>query len=145
MYELLGQLTLICAGSCLILSVKPNSFFAEFLLSCGLVFKGTWLFQAGLSLNTDVFGLQGCEKMKLSPSSANADVKCVLDQDGFRAVALMNFLFVIHATVVFIMGFGLFGLMSSYKSLRCGEERGALLAELDSESVVRPSHELELE
>ncbi|XWS39141.1 hypothetical protein CRYUN_Cryun18bG0024700 [Craigia yunnanensis] len=40
-YELLAQLTLLCAGSCLVLPVKPTAFFFEFLLSTGLVSKGT--------------------------------------------------------------------------------------------------------
>jgi hypothetical protein len=61
-YDLLGALTLLCAGCCLYLSIKPLAFFAEFLLSAGLVFKGTWVLQTGLSLYTDVFGLKGCRK-----------------------------------------------------------------------------------
>ncbi|GLT42113.1 hypothetical protein SLA2020_161330 [Shorea laevis] len=144
-YQLLGQLTLVCAGSCLLLSVRPNSFFAEFLLSCGLVFKGTWFLQAGFSLYTNKFGLKGCQKLLVPPGSPNADVHCELEDDGSRAVALVNLLFVVHAIGVLIAGFVLFGLMSSFKNLRCGEKSGPLLAELESENVMHAGHEVERE
>ncbi|KAK6265596.1 hypothetical protein QUC31_016433 [Theobroma cacao] len=145
-YELLAQLTLVCAGSCLVLSVKPTAFFAEFLLSTGLVFKGTWLLQAGLCLYTDAFVLKGCNKMVLLPGGSNADVHCELEEDGMRAVALVNLLFVVHAIGVVIAGFVVFGLLSSFRNLRFGEASGPLLAELESESILmRPSHEHEME
>ena len=145
-YELLAQLTLLCAGSCLVLSVKPTAFFAEFLLSTGLVFKGTWLLQAGLCLYTDAFVLKGCKKIVVLPGSPNADVHCELEDDGMRGVALVNLLFVVHAIGVVIAGFVVFGLLSSFRNLRCGEASGPLLAELESEStLMRPSHEPEME
>lgn len=37
-YNLLGQLTLICAAACLVLFMRPTAFFAEYFLSCGLIF-----------------------------------------------------------------------------------------------------------
>ncbi|XP_022760338.1 uncharacterized protein LOC111306746 isoform X2 [Durio zibethinus] len=145
-YELLAQLTLLCAGSCLVLSVKPTAFFAEFLLSIGLVFKGTWLLQAGLCLYTDAFVLKGCTKMVLLPGSPNADVHCELEADGIRGVALVNLLFVVHAIGVVIAGFVVFWLLSRFRNLRCGEASGPLLAGLEPEStLMRLSRELEME
>ncbi|XVF38519.1 hypothetical protein REPUB_Repub20aG0109000 [Reevesia pubescens] len=102
-YELLAQLTLVCADSCFVLSVKPTAFFAEFLLSVGLVFKGTWLLQAGFCLYTDAFVFKGCQKMAVLPDSPNADVHCELEEDGIRGVALVNLLFVVHAIVVSLL------------------------------------------
>ncbi|XP_031276707.1 uncharacterized protein LOC116135141 [Pistacia vera] len=145
-YNLLGELTLICAGACFVLSIRPTAFFAEFFLSCGLIFKGTWLLQTGFSLYTDTFAFKGCQKISLSTASDFIDSKCNLEEDGLRGVALINLLFVAHAIVVFIGSFVLFGLLSSHKNLRHGEASGPLLAQLESDSsLMRPVPEFELE
>lgn len=147
-YDLLGALTLICAGSCLFLSVRPSAFFAEFFLSSGLVLKGTWVLQAGLSLYTDAFGLKGCRKMSVLPAQANAGVQCDLEEDGLRGVALMNFLFTGHAILVLVVSVVLYGLLSSNRNLRCCEASGPLLAELEVETEtmsMRAHPELEMD
>lgn len=139
-YDLLGALTLLCAGCCFYLSVKPSAFFAEFLLSSGLVFKGTWVLQTGLSLYTDVFGPKGCSKMSMLPAKANAGVQCDIEEDGLRFVALMNLLFTGHAILVLVVGIVSFGLLSSNRNLRCGEASGPLLAELEPEAMPMRAH-----
>lgn len=145
-YELSGKLSLVCAGSCVYLGLRPSAFFAEYLLSSGLVFKGTWVLQAGLSLGTDVFALKGCRKLGVSAGQWDLDVKCALEEDGLRGIALMNLLFIVHAIVVVVVGFGLFGLLSCNRNLRFGEASGPLLAQLESESMLmRPAPEFELE
>lgn len=145
-YGLMGGLTLACAACCLYLSIRPVAFFAEFLLSSGLVFKGTWALQIGLSLYTGTFGLKGCDKISMSPAQGKTDFKCDLQDDKLRAIALVNLLFVGHATAILVTGFVLFGLLSRHSSLRCGEASGPLLAGLESESLqMRPIPEFELE
>jgi len=134
-YGFLGGLTLVCAGACICLAVKPSAFFAEFLLSCGLVFKGTWLLQVGVSLYTDFFGLKGCGKISfLEPQKETVDVHCDLVEDSLRGVALMNFLFTVHAIGVVVLAVGAFGLLAGNRSLRSGEARGPLLSEIESAS-----------
>ena len=96
---------------------------AEFLLSCGLVFKGTWLLQVGFSLYTDVFGLKGCGKITFL-GKESVDVQCDLNEDILRGVALMHFLFIVHAIGVMVLAIGVFGVLAGNKSLRCGEARG---------------------
>ncbi|KAF4350485.1 uncharacterized protein LOC133030852 [Cannabis sativa] len=145
-YDLLGALTLVCAGCSFYLSVKPSAFFAEFLLSTGLVFKGTWILQSGLSLYTDTFGFKGCQKVMVLPGKENADMGCDLEEDGFRAVALMRLLFTGHAILVLLLSFGLFGLLSKNQNLRFGDGGGPLLSQVDSENMLmRTSAELEIE
>lgn len=145
-YEWLGALTILCAASCFYLSIRPTAFFAEFLLSSGMVFKGTWVLQTGLSLYTDAFAFKGCNKMSVLPAKENADVVCYLEEDRLRGVALVNLLFIGHAIVVFLFGAVLFGLLSSNRNLRCGEAGGPLLAELESQTVLMNAHpELEME
>lgn len=123
-YEWLGGLTLLCAASCLYLSIRPTAFFAEFLLCSGIVFKGTWLLQAGLSLYSDVFSLKGCHKFL-------TDVVCDLEEDSLRGVALMNLLFIGHAIGVLITSLVLFGTLSSNQNLRHDDGTGSLLSEPD--------------
>ncbi|KAG2721989.1 hypothetical protein I3760_02G108100 [Carya illinoinensis] len=123
-----------------------EAFFAEFLLSSGLVFKGTWVLQTGLSLYTDVFGLKGCKKMSLLSAQGNADLQCDLQEDRLRGVALMNLLFTGHAILVLAVSIVLFGLLSSNRALRCGEASGPLLMELESETMSMRAHpELEMD
>ncbi|CAJ1967187.1 unnamed protein product [Sphenostylis stenocarpa] len=134
-YGFLEGLTLVCSGACICLAVKPSAFFADFLLSCGLLFKGTWLLQAGFSLYTDFFGLKGCGKINfLKSQKESVDVQCDLDEDRLRGVALMHFLFTVHAIGVMVLAVGAFCVLAGNRSLRNGEARGPLLAETESVS-----------
>ncbi|KAE8703039.1 eukaryotic translation initiation factor 4E isoform family protein [Hibiscus syriacus] len=145
-YELLAHLSLLCAGCCLVLSVKRTAFFAEFFLSFGLVFKGTWLLQAGLCLYTDAFVPTGCKKLELLPRSPDADVHCELEEDGLRGMALVNLLFALHAILITVSSCVIFGVLSSSKKQRCAETSGSLLDQVESDSLLmRPVHEIEME
>ncbi|XP_022959248.1 uncharacterized protein LOC111460286 isoform X1 [Cucurbita moschata] len=146
LYHISGGLTLLCACSCLFLSMKPSAFFAEFLLSSGLTFKGTWLFQIGLSLYTDAFSLKGCRAMLVLPATGDAFVQCDLEEDGLRGIALMDLIFIGHVVLVLILGLGLIGLLSSNRNFRIGQGSGPLLAELGQETVlIRSAPEIETE
>ncbi|KAL2921257.1 hypothetical protein RDABS01_012748 [Bienertia sinuspersici] len=145
-YNLLGELTLVCALCCLYLSIKPTAFLADFFLSSGMMFKGTWVLQAGLNFYTSTFGLKGCQEMTMLPNQQNVDVKCDLNEDSLRGIALLNLLFVWHAIVVIIACFGLFGLLSCKENLRRGEGSGPLLANIESRSMLMQQlPEIELE
>ncbi|KAF3457845.1 hypothetical protein FNV43_RR02505 [Rhamnella rubrinervis] len=145
-YDLLGALTLVCTACCFYLSIRPWTFFAEFLLCSGLIFKGTWMLQTGLSLYTDSFALKGCHKISVPPATGDTDLRCDLEEDGLRGVALMKLMFIGHAIGVLVLSFVLFGFLSRNRKSRHGEAGGPLLAELDSQTVVmRASSELELE
>ncbi|XP_010265041.1 PREDICTED: uncharacterized protein LOC104602881 [Nelumbo nucifera] len=145
-YELLAGLTLVCAAACFYLSFRPTAFFAEVVLSSGLIFKGTWVLQAGLSLYTDTFSLKGCHKISLSRSLDKINEQCDLEEDSLRGVALMDLLFAWHAVLVLVMSFTLFGVLSCNRNLRCGEGAAPSLADIDSESMLRrPLPEFEVE
>ncbi|MCL7043936.1 hypothetical protein MKW94_015115 [Papaver nudicaule] len=144
-YDLLSGLTLICAFSCFYLSYKPSAFFAEVCLSLGLVFKGTWVLQGGLNLYTDAFSLKGCQRISLSDKKIN--LLCDVEEDGYRGVALINFLFVVHAMLVLVTHFVLFGVLNCHKSMRIGEGiRSSLMSEIESQSsLLQPLPEFEIE
>ncbi|KAL7594381.1 uncharacterized protein LOC111908097 isoform X1 [Lactuca sativa] len=144
-YSFLGGLTLVCSAACFFLSLKPSAYFADFLLSSGLVLKGTWVLQVGLSLYTDAFAFKGCGKVVIAPSQGqgNTDVKCDLEEDKLRGMALMNLLFVVHSIMVLIMCFVLLGLLSRNK-VRPGDP--PIMAQLDSDRMLmHPLPALEME
>ncbi|KAL6522778.1 hypothetical protein OROHE_016625 [Orobanche hederae] len=147
-YGILGSLAVFCAACCLYLSIRPSAFFAEYLLSSGIVLKGTWVLQVGFSLHTDAFGFKGCNKISgmALAKGGDVDVKCELEDDMWRGMSLTSLLFVGHVIVVMITSFISFGLLSRYTNMRCGEASGQLLAELGSESMMMHAlPELELE
>lgn len=131
-YDLLGGLALVCAACCLYLSISPSAFFADFLLSSGLVLKAVWVLQVGMSLYTEAFSLKGCEKMAMSQRNREVDVKCELEEDKLRGVALTNLLFVVHTALVLIMSFVLLGLLHRLRSTRSREASGPLLSQIGS-------------
>ncbi|KAL5711980.1 hypothetical protein ACHQM5_014196 [Ranunculus cassubicifolius] len=142
-YELLCGLTLLCVGCCFYLAYKPTAFFADVILSCGILFKGTWILQAGLSLYTDTFSPKGCRVITLLPDE-KMNVQCDLVEDGLRGVALMNLLFIGHATGILVMCFVVFGALSFNRSWRWGSSSS--LGEMESENLLtRPLPEVELE
>ncbi|KAH6770088.1 hypothetical protein C2S52_014891 [Perilla frutescens var. hirtella] len=144
LYRILGCLNVLCAACCLYLSVRPTAFFAEFLLSSGLVLKGTWVLQVGLSLYSDAFALKGCSKINgLTIDKGEADIKCELDDDKWRGMSLMNLVFVGHVIVVITISFLSFGLLHRHINRRLGEGNELILG---SESMLmHPLPEFEIE
>lgn len=146
LYELLGGLSIVCAACCLFLSIRPSAFFAEFLLSTGLVLKGTWVLQVGFSVFTDTFAFKGCERVPFYVAKGETNIKCELDEDKFRGVALVNLMFVGHVIAVLITSLVLSGLLCRHQNRRSNEASGSLLAGLDPEStVIRSLPEFEIE
>ncbi|KAK9082850.1 hypothetical protein Scep_029321 [Stephania cephalantha] len=150
-YDLLAQLALVCSVSCLFLSIKPTAFVAEMGLSLGLVFKGTWVLQAGLLLYSDAFSIKGCRKISVpihNHGTSNAPPpQCELEEDALRGVALIDLLFVGHAIVVFVLCVVLFGVLNYNGNWRCGEGSRPLMAEIESEErlLTRSIPELEMD
>ncbi|EEF34045.1 conserved hypothetical protein [Ricinus communis] len=76
----------------------------------------------------------------------NAVLKCDLEEDGLRGVALVNLLFIGHAIGVLLVSLGMFAILSSHRNSRHGETSGPLLAGLESDStLMRTPPEFELE
>lgn len=146
MYDWLGGLASVCAACCLFLSVRPSVFFAEFLLSFGMMLKGTWVLQVGLSLYADTFLFRGCERVPLSVANGRNYINCELDEDKYRSEALVNLMFMGHVIVVLIVSFLLLGLLCRSYNRSSYQSSGQLLAGFDVDSsVVRPVAELELD
>ncbi|KAL1806402.1 hypothetical protein DCAR_0832203 [Daucus carota subsp. sativus] len=146
MYGWLGGLGFVCAACCLFLSIRPSAFFAEFLLCFGMILKGTWVLQVGLSLYTDTFLFSGCERLPFDVANGRNFIKCELDEYKYRSEALVNLMFIGHVIVVLIISFLLSGLLSHFHNRKSFQSSGQLLAGFDAEnSVVRPVTEFELD
>lgn len=65
--------------------------------------KGTWVLQAGLLLFSDAFAPGGCGRMA---ADGDRDVRCVLEEDRMRAVAMVDLLFVVHVVGVVVVVLG---------------------------------------
>lgn len=146
MYDWLGGLDVVCAACCFFLSYRSSAFFAEFLLSFGMMLKGTWVLQVGLSLYTDAFVFRGCERVPFDVANGRHYIKCELDEDKYRGEALVNLIFIGHVLVVLIICFLLSGFLCRSYNRKSYQSSGQLLAGLDAEnSVVRPVNEFELD
>lgn len=143
-HRILGGIAFFCSACCVYLSIKPSAFFAEFLLSSGLVLKGTWVLQVGLSLYTDLFGLKGCSKIsEVNLSVGETDVKCELDEHIWRGIALLNLVFVGHVIMVIVISFTLFGVLNHCTNVMPREGSGLSVG---SESMLmHPLPDLEME
>lgn len=145
-YELLGALTLICGASCIALSFRPPAFFADVALSLCIVFKGTWVLQAGLLLFSDASVPFGCRKLMLLQTNETGDLQCDLEDDRLRGLALVDLLFIGHAVGIFILNIVLFGALFCNRNLRCGVGTSTSAAEMESENIlVRSLPEYEIE
>ncbi|XP_031502282.1 uncharacterized protein LOC116265655 [Nymphaea colorata] len=140
-YQILAGLSLVCSASCLLLSYQPRAFVAEFALSAGLVLKGTWFLQSGLSLFSSGFLPSGCHRA----GGLNGSVKCELEEDGLRGMAIIDLLFVGHALGVLILSVAMFGMISRKHDSRF-TAGGLSLGERESEAMLMhplPTFELE--
>lgn len=145
-YGLLGVLTFICGASCIAISFKPQAFFADVVLSLCIVFKGTWVLEAGLLLFSDGFVPNGCHKMTVMQGNETGDLQCDLEDDRMRGLALVDLSFVGHAIGIFIFNVVLFGALFKIQKLRYGGGSCTSAAEVESESVlVRSLPEYEIE
>ncbi|KAI4342682.1 hypothetical protein MLD38_027275 [Melastoma candidum] len=148
-YGILGWVSLVCCGCCLVLGVKPSAFFAEHGLCCGLMVKGTWGLQVGLNMGTDGgwFAWKGCERVGVvGVGELDVGLKCDVEQDGLRGLALMRLSFVWHVIGVLVGSLVLFWVLSMKGSSRLGDARGPLLLRHHGtdQSGVRPVAEFEL-
>nr|GEX71392.1 DUF716 domain-containing protein [Tanacetum cinerariifolium] len=80
-----------------------------------------WVFQVGLSLYSDEFAFKECGKVVVVRGEGSADVKCVLDEDKLKGMALMNLLFVRHSIIVLILCFVIMGLLNRNHYLAFGQ------------------------
>jgi hypothetical protein len=88
---------------CLVLACNPKLFVADVALGGSLFAQGLWILQTGLTLHVDAFIPAGCNKMLDVVSGVEGSTKCDLDESKFRAVAILDLVFVLHVLFVLLL------------------------------------------
>ena len=73
---------------------------ADVGLGASMSLQGLWVLQTGLSLYVEVFIPEGCHKLLDVVSGVEGSTKCDKDESRFRAVAILDLVFLIGARYV---------------------------------------------
>ncbi|CAH9080288.1 unnamed protein product [Cuscuta europaea] len=88
---------------CVVLACNSRLFVAELLFAASICLQGLWAFQTGLSLYVEAFIPEGCHKLLDVVSGVEGSTKCELEDSKLRAVALLDFIFVVHVFFVLLI------------------------------------------
>ncbi|KAM1010774.1 hypothetical protein ACFX2C_046213 [Malus domestica] len=64
---------------------------------------GRWVLQMGLSLYVEVFISEGCHRLLDMVNAIEGSTKCDLDESRFRAVAILDLVFLVHVMFVLLI------------------------------------------
>uniref|UniRef100_A0A5B7B2B7 Plant viral-response family protein n=1 Tax=Davidia involucrata TaxID=16924 RepID=A0A5B7B2B7_DAVIN len=98
-----ASISALSAVLCLVLACHPRLFVADVGLGASLCLQGLWMLQTGLSLHVDAFIPEGCHKLLDVVSGVEGSTKCDLEDSKLRAVAILDLVFVVHVTFVFVI------------------------------------------
>lgn len=85
------------------LACQPRLFLADLGLGAALCLQGLWSLQTGLSLYVDAFIPEGCHRLLDVVSGVESSTKCDLQESSLRAVAILDFAFLLHVLFAFII------------------------------------------
>lgn len=95
-----ARISAVTALLCLILAFQPRAFVADVGLGAAICLQGLWVFQTGLSLYVDAFIPEGCHRLLDVVDGVEGSTKCDLEESKFRAVAILDLIFLVHVMVV---------------------------------------------
>ncbi|KAI4350411.1 hypothetical protein L6164_004869 [Bauhinia variegata] len=95
-----ARISALASVLCLILACQPRLFVADVGLGAAICLQGLWVLQTGLSLYVDAFIPEGCHRLLDVVKGIVGSTKCDLDDSKFRAVAILDFVFLVH--VIFV-------------------------------------------
>ncbi|KAK9945895.1 hypothetical protein M0R45_011386 [Rubus argutus] len=98
-----GRVSALASLLCLVLACQPKLFVADVGLGAAMSLQGLWVLQTGLSLYADAFIPEGCHKLLDVVSGVEGSTKCDLDESRFRAVAILDLLFLVHVMFVLLI------------------------------------------
>ncbi|KAK3011345.1 hypothetical protein RJ639_012796 [Escallonia herrerae] len=98
-----ARISALSSVLCLVLACHPRLFVADVGLGASLCLQGLWVLQTGLSLYVDAFIPEGCHKLLDVVSGVEGSTKCDLDDSKFRAVAILDLVFVVHVLFVLLI------------------------------------------
>ncbi|ESW33794.1 hypothetical protein PHAVU_001G099200 [Phaseolus vulgaris] len=98
-----ANISSLSALLCLLLAVLPRLFPADVALASTFCLRGLWSLQTGLSLYADAFIPDGCHRLLDVKSGVEGSTQCDLEESKFRAVAILDLAFLIHAIFVVLI------------------------------------------
>uniref|UniRef100_A0A803NA69 Uncharacterized protein n=1 Tax=Chenopodium quinoa TaxID=63459 RepID=A0A803NA69_CHEQI len=81
-------------------------------LAASVCLQGLWALQTGLSLYVEAFIPEGCHRLLDVVSGVEGSTKCELEDSKLRAIAILDFAFLIHVGVVVILVFVVYAVVS---------------------------------
>ncbi|KAL1830963.1 hypothetical protein DCAR_0100917 [Daucus carota subsp. sativus] len=101
-----------------LLACFPKLFVADVLLCGSLILQGFWAMQTGLTLYVDAFVPQGCHKLLDVVTGVEGSTRCDLDDSKFRAVAILDLMFLVHVFFVMIIVLLVYALVAKMLGVR---------------------------
>ncbi|PRQ50848.1 hypothetical protein RchiOBHm_Chr2g0137761 [Rosa chinensis] len=98
-----GRISAQASILCLVLACQPRLFVADVGLGASMSLQGLWVLQTGLSLSVDAFIPEGCHKLLDVVNGVEGSTKCDLDESKFRAVAILDLVFLVHVMFVLLI------------------------------------------
>ncbi|KAF7819324.1 uncharacterized protein G2W53_024779 [Senna tora] len=98
-----ARISAIAALLCLVLACKPRLFVADVGLGASIFLQGLWVLQTGLSLYVDAFIPEGCHRLLDVVNGVEGSTKCDVEEFKFRAVAILDLMFLVHVMVVVVV------------------------------------------
>ncbi|KAJ7971802.1 putative Transmembrane protein [Quillaja saponaria] len=88
---------------CLVLACQSRLFVADIGLAAAICLQGLWVLQTGLSLYVDAFIPDGCHRLLDVVNGVEGSTQCDLEESKFRAVALLDLVFLVHVMFVLLI------------------------------------------
>lgn len=113
-----GRISALSSFLCFLLACFPKLFVADVALCASLILQGFWAMQTGLTLYVDAFVPQGCHKLLDVVSGVEGSTRCDLDDSKFRAVAILDLMFLVHVFFVMLIVLIVYALVAKTVGVR---------------------------
>ncbi|XP_021736118.1 uncharacterized protein LOC110702672 [Chenopodium quinoa] len=107
-----STISLISSILSLALAAFPRVSAFDVGLAASVCLQGLWALQTGLSLYVEAFIPEGCHRLLDVVSGVEGSTKCELEESKLRAVAILDFMFLIHVGVVVVLVFVVYAVVS---------------------------------
>ncbi|KAM1009107.1 hypothetical protein ACFX13_045426 [Malus domestica] len=113
-----GRITAMASGLCVVLACQPRVFVADVGLGAAMCLQGLWVLQTGLSLYVEAFIPEGCHKLLDVVIGVEGSTKCDLDESRFRAVAILDLVFLVHVMFVLLIVMVTYAVVAKFVGIR---------------------------
>lgn len=113
-----GKISALASLLCFVIACFPKLFVADVMLCGSMILQGFWAMQTGLTLYVDVFVPEGCHKLLDVVSGVEGSTRCDLDDSKFRAVSILDLMFLVHVFFVMVIVLMVYALVAKTVGVR---------------------------